>query len=279
MRALVCGASGFIGKNLIEYLKTLEIDYDVVGRDWSVPLDKSYNFVFYLAGEVRKAECMWDANVNLLYKMLCRFLHMEGCIFVYIGSSSEYGRISEPAKESNPIKPTNLYDATKGMGTLLCQGFAKQFNKHIVIVRPSSVYGKYERPEKFIPTVIRNFVNHNQVDVYSGSHDWVHVDDFLSAVFAILEVGELNGNIYNISSGTQWLNEEVARIIRNTLSTAYPFADYSTLPFILHTTRLHAHDTDYWTVDNSKIKELGWSPKYDIFTGLEKTVKAIVEGM
>jgi nucleoside-diphosphate-sugar epimerase len=46
---------------------------------------------------------------------------------------------------------------------------------------------------------------------------------------------------------------------------------------VLHEKKFHEHDTDCWQVDNSKLKALGWSPKYDIYEGLKKTVKEILE--
>ena len=269
MRALVTGATGFIGKNLCEYLTAHGIGYDKVGRDWLVPIGYHYDFVFYLAGEVRKVQEMYDANVHLLYKMLCRFIHMTNSIFIYVGSSSEYGPNTEPIKETDIINPTNMYDATKGMGTLLCQGFARQFEKLILVVRPSSVYGKYERPEKFIPTLIRKISTGEELDIYSGVHDWIHVDDFLHAMFWIMgNDANLCGSIYNISSNEETDNLQIANMILDIMGQdAYPM-NYKT-------EYLHKHCTEYWTVDNTKLLKLGWKPKYDLMSGLQKTVEEI----
>jgi dTDP-glucose 4,6-dehydratase len=272
MRALITGSTGFIGKNLCEYLENHGIEFDTVGRDWLVPIGYNYDFIFYLAGEVRKTEDMFDANVNLLYKMLCRFIHMKDSIFVYVGSSSEYGPMGVSMQESDLINPTNLYDATKGMGTLLCQGFARQFEKMIVIVRPSSVYGKYERPEKFIPTVIRKIVAGEAIDLYPGVHDWVHVEDFIDAIFTIMEdAPSLCGPIYNVSSGIEYTNSVIVEVIAKAMGKE-PHINY-------HTGKLHKHCTDSWCVDNSKLRALGWTQEYTLKAGLTKTVKEILEGM
>jgi nucleoside-diphosphate-sugar epimerase len=269
MRALIIGC-GFIGKNLCEYLKKLDIEFDVIGRDWySAFTGKGdYNLVFYLAGEVRNPADMFEANVRLLYRALTNSLDWN-CVFVYVGSSSEYGRMDRPMRESDPISPTNLYDATKGMGTLLCQGFAKEFGRPIVILRPSSLYGKYERQEKFIPTVIRKIKAYEPVDVYPGVHDWLHVNDFISAMFTVILDGNLNGEIYNVSSGIQIYNTEVVMMVRRVMQIFKPMPK-------IHAEKFHPHDTDNWTVDNSKIKELGWRPRYNLAAGLGKTVTDIL---
>jgi dTDP-glucose 4,6-dehydratase len=160
------------------------------------------------------------------------------------------------------------------MGTMLCQGFAKQFGKQIVIIRPSSIYGKYERPEKFIPTVIRKLVNFEQIDVYRGFHDWLHVDDFIEAIFTILEDGDVKGDIYNVSSGIDWSNAEITSMIQ-----AVGGGGTLNDNIVIHDYYFHPHDTERWVVDNSKLIKLGWKPQYNILSGLEKTVIDIMDTM
>lgn len=270
MRALITGSTGFIGRNLCERLQKMAIEYDTVGRNWRKTLTGKgeYDLVFYLAGEVRNPERMYEANVALLYRALACSLNWN-CIFVYVGSSSEYGRMPRAMREKDPINPTNLYEATKGMGTLLCQGFARQFNVPVVIVRPSSVYGKYERPEKLIPTIIRKIKENKPIDIYPGVHDWIYVDDFLDGIFTVLLKGNYNGDIYNISSGCQHSNLEIAEIIRMYCA--------SSVAINKNSNAIRDYDTDHWIVDNSKIKALGWFPKYEIKSGLQKTVRGILE--
>ena len=271
MRALIVGATGFVGKNLCEFLVKHEIDYDTINREWNKPQATSYDIVFYLAGEVRKQAEMYDAHVKLLYRVLAMSLAWENCIFIYVGSSSEYGRMDRPMKETDLINPTNLYEATKGMGTLLCQGFAREFDRPVAIIRPSSVYGKYERPEKFIPTVIRKIKNHEPVDVYSGSHDWIHVDDVFEAMAVIVQKGDLTGEIYNVSSEMCWPNRVVVKTINAIMG--------EDCEVITHDEKFHQHDTDCWVVDNSKLRALGWNREYSFVSGLEKTVREILEIM
>jgi nucleoside-diphosphate-sugar epimerase len=276
MKALITGATGFIGRNLCEHLLGTGVEYDTVGRDWYHTLDGSgqYDLVFYLAGEVRNPAKMYEANVKFLYRILSVSLKWN-CMFVYIGSSSEYGRMPRAMRESDQINPSNLYEATKGMGTLLCQGFAREFHRPIAIFRPSSVYGKYERPEKFVPTVVRKIKAGEEVDVYPGVHDYIFVDDFISAIFTEIIQENLQespeGVIYNVSSGVQTSNQEIVKIVGEVMGKRPDIKE--------HAEFFHKHDTMSWGVDNTKIKSLGWRPKYDLRTGLEKTAREILEEM
>jgi len=275
MKALILGGSGFLGRNLQEHLQGMEIEYDMIGRNWYSTLTEAgnYDLVFFLAGEVRNVADMYEANVKLLYRALSMSLNWE-CVFIYVGSSSEYGRMDRPMKETDMINPTNMYEATKGAGTLLCQGFAREFNRPIIIFRPSSVYGKHERPEKLIPTAIRKIKEARPVDVYPGCHDWIHVEDFISAMFHVIQTFDLQGSpegaIFNVSSGEEVDNLRMAQLVGVSMGINH-------IGVVLHEKKFHEHDTDCWQVDNSKLKALGWSPKYDIYEGLKKTVKEILE--
>jgi nucleoside-diphosphate-sugar epimerase len=275
MKALILGGSGFLGRNLQEHLQTMGIEYDMIGRNWYSTLTEAgnYDLVFFLAGEVRNVADMYEANVKLLYRALSMSLNWD-CVFIYVGSSSEYGRMDRPMKETDPINPTNMYEATKGIGTLMCQGFAREFNRPILIFRPSSVYGKYERLEKFIPTVIRKTKAGEPVDVYPGSHDWIYVDDFISAMFHVIQTLDLQespeGIIFNVSSGEEVDNLRMAQLVGVAMGINH-------IGVVLHEKKFHEHDTESWSVDNSKLKALGWRPKYDIHEGLKKTVMEILE--
>ena len=274
MRALVFGGTGFLGRNICEHLKKLDMEVHAVGRDFVLPqFFVPYDFIFFLAGEVRKQVDMYYTHVELLYKVLCRSLNIN-CVFVYVGSSSEYGRMDEPMTEDCPINPTNLYDATKGIGTLMCQGFAREFDRTILIVRPSSVFGKYERTDKLIPVIIKKIKNQEPVDIYPGVHDYVHIDDFVNGIFHILshvEPDKLKGEIYNVSSGIQTSNLEIVNTIYDIMGE---------IPLISsHNEKFHAHDVDQWIVDSSKLESLGWKRKYDLYSGLQKTVPEILDEM
>ncbi len=99
----------------------------------------------------------------------------------------------------------------------------------------------------------------------SGSNirDWVYVTDHCDAISKVLEKGKI-GEIYNISSGDELKNIEVAEKILDMMHKPERLIEF--------VEDRPGHDIRY-SLDSSKIRrELGWRPKYRFMEGMKKTV-------
>jgi len=94
---------------------------------------------------------------------------------------------------------------------------------------------------------------------------WLHASDTASAVITIIESGVVN-EIYNISGSYQTENINVVNKILKLFS-----AKGATEKYITHMER-QGQDVRY-SINDDKLKELGWSPKADFDTELKKIVK------
>ena len=100
--------------------------------------------------------------------------------------------------------------------------------------------------------------------------DWIYVLDHCEALHIILERGR-PGDIYNISSGSEKSVIHIVRLILNYLNKPEVKIEY--------VEDRPGHDRKY-SLDSFKInKELGWEPKYDFETALERTVNWYVENL
>ena len=92
--------------------------------------------------------------------------------------------------------------------------------------------------------------------------DWIHVDDHNSAVWAILERGEIGGT-YLIGAHGELSNRDVVK----ELTKHYPRAE------VIHVQDRPGHDRRY-AIDPSSVEALGWKPRYTSFTeGLAQTIE------
>lgn len=265
-KIFLTGGSGFIGKNLVENLKINHSLY-LFKRGESVKraLAKfSPDHIIHLAAEIYKEDDMFDSNVVLTYELLKNSLFTPFKSFIYVGSSSEYGRKKQPMKETDYLDPTNLYEATKGCASLLCQAFARKFNKPIMVARPFSVYGKYEPEHRFIPTLIRNITKGEPTRVSNGTHDFIHVDDFIAGLRILMESPKC-GEIYNFGTGVQHNNFEVVEKVERALKKQ---------AIVQPVDRLRAFDSDTWVADNKKALSLGWKVTKTLSEGLHELVRA-----
>ena len=206
-----------------------------------------------------------EANVLMLNWVLAVTTAINYNAFINIGSSSEYGHTAVPMTERELLKPRTMYEATKGAGTLLCQGFAREFDKPIVTVRPFSVYGCYEPSARLIPTLFKNFKNNIISTISLGVHDFIHIDDFLDGLLSIMysEREIIKGDIVHLGNGVQYTNLEVFNIIKKLFD--------SKLEPIFIENVFNKYDTLNWVADINYAKSrYKFNPKYTLETGLKE---------
>jgi nucleoside-diphosphate-sugar epimerase len=270
MRVVITGQSGFIGTNLTEHLRFLfGEDLDVLplnSNDHDVRRipDFNPNLIFHLGAEIYDHTKMKQSNIDFTFDMLNAAARCSPKAFIYCGSSSEYGAKSVRMREDQCLSPRNMYEATKGCGTLLCQAFANAYGVPTQIVRPFSVYGKHEKKHRFMPTLMRKFLCDEQVTIYPGNHDWIYIDDFIAGMLAIaLSPNKLPfGNIFNIGTGIQRSNTDVYEAFCSAFGKRVP----------VHKVEHHKHEYDShsWCADVQKIFD---SYGFQATTTLEEGIK------
>jgi dTDP-glucose 4,6-dehydratase len=134
-----------------------------------------------------------------------------------------------------------------------------------VITRATNTFGPYQYPEKVIPLFVTNALEGLPLPVYGDgqqSREWLHVDDHCEALETVLERGE-PGEIYNVGSGDQLSNLELARQILELAGKP--------ISLIEHVEDRLGHDRRY-SVDSSRVRGLGWQPERRWADALAETV-------
>lgn len=160
--------------------------------------------------------------------------------------------------ETDLLKPSNPYSATKAAADQLIIAWARTFNVPYVIVRPTNNYGIGQYTEKFIPKSVKSLQLGRKIPLHDSGlpkRTWLHVSDTASAVITIIESNVVN-EIYNISGNYEDHNIVVARqivnIFHNKISGFEDNLDISiTRP---------GQDVRY-SIDDTKLKSLGWQPQ------------------
>lgn len=265
---LLTGSGGFLGRNLKEHL---EKSFNVVCFDRKLDIAKHFyakdiDIVINCGGEIKNIERMFSANLLFLYNLL--FLAKTNGVkkFIHIGSSSELGNTNAARSENNAANPKNWYQATKAAATMICQGFAHQFDFDVSIVRPFTIYGKYEQENRFIPTLWNSFVNDKPINLYPGSHDYVSVEDFVDGICLLLKQKKnfTQGEIYHFGSGYTTLNKEVVELFEQYVKKKFNIIE--------HKEKYHNYDCENWVADTSKSRILGWYPKISLKEGIKKYI-------
>ncbi len=190
--------------------------------------------------------------------------------FLAVSTDEVYGDLGpqDPAfTEGTPLGPRSPYSASKAASDHLCSAWFHTYRLPMLLTRCSNNYGPYQFPEKLIPLMILNALDHRPLPVYGDGlnvRDWIHVEDHCEALDRVLRHGR-DGEIYNIGGRSERTNLEIVRQV-----LALTGRPESLIQFV---TDRPGHDRRY-AIDGSKIeRELGWAPKRPLEGGLAATVE------
>ena len=297
---LITGASGFIGSVLLrklteqkkkvhlilrkdshtwrinDLLKKVTVhysDFSDLKELTAIVQTVKPNIIYHLATNgaysyQKDANKIIQTNVIGTWNLLQACNTIDYDLFVNTGSSSEYGLKQFAMRETDLLEPTSYYAVTKSSQTLLCAHIAKQEHKPIVTIRPFSVYGPFEEPGRFIPTLMKALLFNEKMNLVSPeiARDQIYVDDMVEAYLKIDELKSNPGEYFNIGTGVQ-------STIKNVVDISIKVTKRTT-QFKWGKMKGRSWDTNNWVADISKAKQLlNWAPKTSLEQGLKLTWK------
>ncbi len=188
--------------------------------------------------------------------------------FHYVGTDEVYGHVAAPqrSRESDAFAPRSPYAATKAAAEHLVNAYGVTFGLPVTSTRGSNTIGPRQFPEKAASLFITNAIDGEPLPIYGDGlqvRDYMHVDDHCAAILAVLEHGE-PGQAYNVGTGVETANIEMARTVLRTLERPESL--------IRHVADRAGHDRRY-ALETSKIGALGWAPQMDFAEAIATTVE------
>jgi dTDP-glucose 4,6-dehydratase len=190
---------------------------------------------------------------------------------VQVSTDEVYGSIASGSwAEDAPLEPNSPYSAAKAGGDLMARAYARTHGLNVSITRCCNNYGPYQFPEKVIPLFVTNLLDGRPVPLYGDGgnvRDWIHVADHCRGIQLVLERGEPAG-IYHISGDAELTNLELTQAILDTCQAGWDMV--RTVP------DRKGHDRRY-SLDDSKLRALGYAPQTAFAAGLAGTVRWYAE--
>lgn len=192
-------------------------------------------------------------------------------VLLHFSTDEVYGDIVDGAHtESDILKPSNPYSATKAAADMLILAWARTYGIPYVIIRPTNNYGIGQYVEKLIPKTCKYLHLGRKVPLHNNGtpvRTWLHAEDTALAVIKIIDSGVKN-EIYNISGGFEQSNMETVKKI---LSVLYDKGDFDLSRFLDLSHSRAGQDLRY-SLDDSKLRSLGWNPTKDFDTELPNII-------
>ncbi|MEL3972009.1 NAD-dependent epimerase/dehydratase family protein [Rossellomorea oryzaecorticis] len=297
MKILVTGGGGFIGSQLVETLiaaghTPIILDNFSNGRVENLPegvtcyrrdllsdkVEKIFkkeepDVVMHLAAQVSVAKSLEnpaeDAAVNVLgtVKLLGYCTKYGVKKFIFSSSSAVYGTTDEVLTEETIASPISFYGTSKLVSESYIKLFGTSYGLPYTILRYANVYGPRQRPDGeggVISIFIEQLINGETPVIYGDgtqTRDFVYVEDVARA--NLLAIEHADNEIINIGTNSQTSINLLHSLVSSQLDTIRT-------PIYLGTRDgdiKHSHLANMKALDILK-----WEPKYDLITGLEKTV-------
>jgi UDP-glucose 4-epimerase len=300
MRVLVTGGAGFVGKELVRFLKDkcdlLVADLLRYGTpDWLagdldgfafrrvdirdaaavLPLFEEFapDVVVHLAAIHYIPECDGDpsnavaTNVSGTVNLLAAAA--PGTRFVFASSGAVYRPDETPHQEfDSVVEPVDVYGLTKQQGEDYVRLFSANRNLAGVIVRLFNVIGPGETNPHLLPAIVAQLRDSPESIALGNTwpkRDYIDVQDAASG-FGTVALGaapEPGGcEVVNLGSGQQYSVNDMVDRMRSVLGLQFEVRQDAS--------RMRAVDRPYLGADITRIREVfGWNPQH----GLDETLK------
>ena len=196
----------------------------------------------------------------------------ERPILLHFSTDEVYGDLESGSfTEDSSLNPSNPYSATKAAADHLIKSWNRTYGTEYVIVRPTNNYGIFQYPEKLIPLSVKLLQRGKKIRLHNKgepTRNWLHAADTANAIVTIMESGVKN-EIFNISGGFEQKNvDTVKKVIDCYLEEEN--IDYD--KYLDFSYEREGQDIRY-SVDDSKLRKLGWEPKFDFDEEIKHIVK------
>jgi dTDP-glucose 4,6-dehydratase len=244
----------FENKDIHEIDRLVDCDY-IINTAAETHVDNS----------IRKSDVFFQSNISGVYHLveLLRSYCKESQVFptlIHFSTDEVYGDIESGEHiETDLLKPSNPYSATKAAADQLIIAWGRTYNLPYNIIRPTNNYGIGQYVEKLIPKSCKYLTLNRQIPLHNYGlpiRNWLHAKDTARAVLSVIDSGVEN-EIFNVAGGFEQSNIDTVKKIINSYF-GKQVDDYE--KYLNFEISRAGQDVRYG-INDDKIRALGWKPE------------------
>lgn len=276
--------------NRLKYVLSLDPSYEKrvleVWHDLRDPLDSIHkhigkvDYVVHMAADshvddslVRRVDVFMNNTMSTVNVFeYCMKYQKEVEKIIYYSTDEVFGDAPDDYKfkEDDALNPRSPYSAGKASGEMIASAYRQAFKLPILSMRTMNMFGERQDPEKMIPKTIGRYLQGLPAIVHAtgdriGARYWLHAQNSADAIKFCLE-NEVPFDKINVPGQVELDNLKISEMIANIMD----------IPFKYELVEAESVRPGYdrrYSVDGSRIMELGWRPPLDFTEALIKTVK------
>lgn len=304
MTVLITGITGFVGSHLAKAL--VDRGYEVVGivrdakprtvlsclgYDKKVTLvrgdvldlnlvlrvlaEYDVDFVYHLAaastvGAAKRSPITALETNALGTATVLEACRINGSVKCVVASSDKvYGYQPEmlPYTEETPLKPVNVYDASKACADMMARVYHRVYGLPVAVTRFCNIYGFDLNTSRLVPSVIISVLRGERPVIRSDGmqvREYMYVEDCVDAYLRVMERFEhFEGKAVNVGTGEKYAVLEVVDKILSLMNAEVK-------PIILNQARDEIK-AQYMVSEVFKVAAR-WRPRYTMDEGLKLTI-------
>ena len=297
MKILVFGSNGLVGSSVVKVFKEKSIYKEIIASKRSdtnlFNFEDTYKTISeinpdvivnaaakvggILANNTNRFDFIVD-NLKINLNILETLKNHKKIKLINLGSSCIYpldaaNPINEESIMSGKLEPTNSpYAMAKLTAIEIGDALTKQYDNSITNLMPTNLYGPRdnfsENESHVIPGLIRRMHNSKIENTKSfliwGTgkplREFLYAEDLADAISFVIE-NKISSNLLNIGSGKEISINDLTHLIQGIVGYKGELGYDTSKP----------DGNPRKLLDSSKIFDLGWKPKTELVTGLEKT--------
>jgi len=296
-RALVLGASGFVGAWIARALASAGAELHVASRAPIAAFARAQHraldafadgaldaliarvrprFVFNALGygvdpRERDEALTWRANAELpraLATACGALAASQPVTLMHVGSMAEVGPSSNEFAEEGPCAPASAYGRSKLAGSEAIAAACASGALWGATGRLFMVYGPGEHPGRLLPSLLETARTRVPLELSEGlqERDFTYVAEAAEGLLR-LGLGDLRGEVVNVASGAVHSIRAFAETAADVLGFPRDLLRFGARP-------TNVHDAMRGRVTSERLRRLtGWSPRLGIAEGIAETAR------